>query len=277
MADHINYPNLVGGAAILTFNQWASKVTQTKNDPRGHGTHTIKSIKGRKKRRYQLLELTFQSKKGSKAGDNNLYHQQTYLMERDAIKITIYEIQPHAPKNKQLWSLVNSWTPTGTRACHHIDANQTPNGSKNGINVKHASIEWLKKEHGVDDPFIDLHGNRPPSTTKILHRDIYYILTFGLNVRGVTTLEPDLCHLTLTILASAKMLISLSSLHKQDIHEAFTEHKLWEKTRELYDKVIRNDIPMGLALSILKLDDQLTEIIVAGENKCAKRFKGRQP
>jgi hypothetical protein len=86
LADHINYPNLVGGAAILTFNQWASKVTQTKNDPRGHGTHTITSIKGRKKRRYQLLELTFQSKKGSKAGDNNLYHQQTYLMERDAIK-----------------------------------------------------------------------------------------------------------------------------------------------------------------------------------------------
>lgn len=45
---YLHYPTLVGGNAILTFNLWASKVTNTYQDPRGHGTYTTTTLQGKK-------------------------------------------------------------------------------------------------------------------------------------------------------------------------------------------------------------------------------------
>ncbi len=43
--SHIQQETLIGGAAILTFDQWASKIESTTCDPRGHGTYTITTIR----------------------------------------------------------------------------------------------------------------------------------------------------------------------------------------------------------------------------------------
>ncbi len=44
---HRNNPNLIGGTAILSFNQWASKVCHTQTDPRGQGTYSVTTYQGK--------------------------------------------------------------------------------------------------------------------------------------------------------------------------------------------------------------------------------------
>jgi endonuclease/exonuclease/phosphatase family metal-dependent hydrolase len=70
-----------------------------------------------------------------------------------------------------------------------LDANQALKECYNKSTIKPHSIEWLQEQRGVDNPFVQLTGNRPNSTTQTPHRDIDYVLTFGINITNISTLE----------------------------------------------------------------------------------------
>ncbi len=72
-----------------------------------------------------------------------------------------------------------------------IDTNQTSLKSHNASGPKPHSIEWLHMEHGMDDPFEKIHGDRPSSTTLTPNRDIDYILTYGVLPQNITLLPID--------------------------------------------------------------------------------------
>jgi len=55
--------------------------------------------------------------------------------------------------------------------------------------IKPYTIEWLHVERGMSDPFRELFGNRPNSTTQTPNRDIDFVLTHGISVSGISTLE----------------------------------------------------------------------------------------
>lgn len=76
---------MIGGATIISFNRWASKVCHTHTDPRGPGSYTVMTYQGNKKK-LSIIGAYISVQKGNKAGDNTLYTQQKMLLEKEAIK-----------------------------------------------------------------------------------------------------------------------------------------------------------------------------------------------
>jgi hypothetical protein len=72
-----------------------------------------------------------------------------------------------------------------------LDANQSLADCFSGKRVKPYSIEWLRLQCGLDDPFIQLVSSRPNSTTLTPNHDIDYILTHGIQISNISTLEPN--------------------------------------------------------------------------------------
>jgi hypothetical protein len=63
-----------------------------------------------------------------------------------------------------------------------LDANQSGIECRKGTKVQPYTIEWLRQQRGMDDPFMQLLFNRPNSTT---------IIPYGINARAITTLSPN--------------------------------------------------------------------------------------
>jgi hypothetical protein len=61
-----------------------------------------------------------------------------------------------------------------------LDAKQTSKSCYTTKGVKPYTIKWLKIVTGMDDPFIKLHGSRPPTTT--IHKDCGIDTIFTWNV-----------------------------------------------------------------------------------------------
>ncbi len=72
-----------------------------------------------------------------------------------------------------------------------LDANQAYSEYYTNALIKKYSIEWLCTQRGMDDPFVQLAQSRPNSTMTTPNRDIDYVLTFGINVRAISTMQPD--------------------------------------------------------------------------------------
>jgi hypothetical protein len=72
-----------------------------------------------------------------------------------------------------------------------LDANQSLADCFSGKRVKPYSIEWLRLQCGLDDLFIQLVSSRPNSTTLTPNHDIDYILTHGIQISNISTLEPN--------------------------------------------------------------------------------------
>lgn len=53
------------------------------------------------------------------------------------------------------------------------------------------SIEWLRIQRSMVDPFIVLTQQWPICTTLTPKRDIDFILTFGIDIQSISTLGPD--------------------------------------------------------------------------------------
>jgi hypothetical protein len=70
-----------------------------------------------------------------------------------------------------------------------LDANQSPSDCYTGKIIKPFSIEWLRIERGLDDPFLMLIGSLPNSTTTTPQRDIDYVLTHGIQAKSISTLQ----------------------------------------------------------------------------------------
>jgi hypothetical protein len=183
-----------------------------------------------------------------------------------------------------------------------IDANQSLSECFSGKDIKPFSIEWLRLQRGMDDPFIQLLQSRPNSTTIHPNRDIDYILTRGINIVNITTLSSNMPATSdhLGIVFDIDVASYFSSLYSNicspnprmltsgnrrsvDTYTKFVleqvkKHKLEERLQSLADKA---SVPSSvftaddvLALNII--DDQLTSFLLAGEKKCARKHGQRQ-
>ena len=59
-----NRETLTGGTAILTFDHWASQVTSTQYDARGHGTYSVMTYQGKNGRCISLIAAYIAVQKG---------------------------------------------------------------------------------------------------------------------------------------------------------------------------------------------------------------------
>jgi hypothetical protein len=59
-----------------------------------------------------------------------------------------------------------------------LDANQTSKLFFSRGGIKTHTMEWLRLQTGMDDPFISMFGHRSPTTTILKVSDIDYVLKF---------------------------------------------------------------------------------------------------
>ncbi len=81
-----NRYNLTGGVAIITTDQWASKVHSTQQDNRSHGSFTITTLQGRNGKLLSIIAAYISVEKGKIFGPNTVHAQQLYIMEKEAHK-----------------------------------------------------------------------------------------------------------------------------------------------------------------------------------------------
>ena len=118
---------------------------------------------------------------------------------REKTKITFYEKQcvkkqwvpkkdfcPRIAAIKHLKEIIRS-----LQTCNHaiilmIDANQSHDDCFTKFpTVKPFSIKWLRVQCGMDDPFVQLVGRRPNSTTQTPNRNIDFILVWHKGVQYI--------------------------------------------------------------------------------------------
>ncbi len=69
---YFHQKQLTGGVAVITFDQWASKITDTITDSRGHGTYAITTIRGHNGRYLSLIGAYISVNKGQNIGPNTV-------------------------------------------------------------------------------------------------------------------------------------------------------------------------------------------------------------
>jgi hypothetical protein len=156
--QYFNRALLPGGAAKNTLKQWASKITDTYNDKRGHGTYSITTITGKNGKKLSVIGAYISVHKGTKAGVNTVHAQQTLLMEEDNMKQGKVELTkcPRKEAIKALSDIIGKLQEEEHAIIIAIDANQTPEECRHSQGVRNHTIEWLRIEHDLDDPFISL-------------------------------------------------------------------------------------------------------------------------
>lgn len=96
--------------------------------------------------------------KGTKYGINTLYAQQTLLMEQEQLAQRNASSPIKCPRKaaiKELSTLLSDLQDQDHSIILLIDANQTPVESKTSSGVSPLSIEWLRIEHDLKDPFFN--------------------------------------------------------------------------------------------------------------------------
>jgi hypothetical protein len=192
--SHRNIELLIGGNAILSFDLWASKVSETRTDPRGHGSYIVNTYLGKNGRKLSIISAYISVVKGNTFGENTLHAQQIMIMEQDAMKngkIWYTNQCPRRAAIKALSQLKGELQNLNHSIILAIDANQTPPECYKNDTIMNATIEWLRTEHGLEDPFIKLHQSRPSSTTIHKGRDIDYLLTYNVPFTKIGLLEVD--------------------------------------------------------------------------------------
>jgi hypothetical protein len=121
-----------------------------------------------------------------KAGVDALHSQQTFLMEADALTKKKAPSTNQCPRKEAIKVL--SHTIGNLQDQDHViiltnDTNQTPSECQNTNGLNPYTIEWLRMKHGLDDPFLILHGKHPDTTTTTPHRDIDFISHTDLNCK----------------------------------------------------------------------------------------------
>jgi hypothetical protein len=83
VGKELHYANkhIVGGAAILTFGLWASKVINSFPDPCGFGSFTVTTIQGKGNKHISIISAYIAVQKGSDIGFDSLCAQQFFLYE----------------------------------------------------------------------------------------------------------------------------------------------------------------------------------------------------
>jgi hypothetical protein len=175
-----------------------------------------------------------------------------------------------------------------------IDANQASHECVTTKGVKLHSIEWLRLEHGLDDPFIEPFGRRPPTTTINNGRDIDFIYTWGVQTDRITTLAvnnpANSDHLGVCIDINTETLFQckydkLSSCPrrkltlnnvKAKIHyiyymtKQWKEQKFFQRAHLLYAAMMNGTFNITHFTALKDLDKQIMHTLLTGEDQCAK-------
>ncbi len=83
------------------------------------------------------------------------------IMEQDAMKqkkALSPSTNPCKEAIKALGKTIENLQCKDHSIIHMIDANQTPQESIAKNNIKQYSIEWLRVEYGLSDPFVEIKG-----------------------------------------------------------------------------------------------------------------------
>jgi len=176
-----------------------------------------------------------------------------------------------------------------------LDANQTYLESTSRPSIKQYTIEWLRIRQRMDDPFRQLLGSRPNSTTQNPSRDIDWVLIYGSTPSVISTLplnQPALSdHLGIIIDFNLEEYFSttfsalaslptrkLTSGNKRAVdaylkytHDQIDYHKIWQRTADLLELAEKDPAAFQEPQKTLnQLDIQVTEILFAGEKQCLK-------
>jgi len=295
---------LVGGNAILTFGQWATKQSHFFPDSSGFGSFTVTTIQGKNNKKVSFISAYIAVNKGAKIGIDSLYAQQTTLHERTRIKQGKSPDPKFCPRKDailRLDYLIQSLQQQQHAIVLMLDANQTSQECYINNTIRPFSIEWLRLCRGMDDPFVQLTGKRPNSTTQTPGRDIDYIYTFGINIRSISTLSINIpaisdhlgiiCDIDLAThfssqysqtLDSVPRMLSSGNKKSVDLYISYVsknikDHNILKHARDLFDTLLDPSIPPPhFSTTLNKLDCQFTEILLAGEQQCMKKRKQRQ-
>jgi hypothetical protein len=130
--------------------------------------------------------------KGSNIGVESLYAQQVMVDEHHSLKLnSTYGHQEFLSQKdaiKPLNQLITELQQQNHAVVLMLDANQSYDNCFSGDTLKPYSIEWLRTQRGMPDPFVQKTGSKPNSTTLTPNRDIDFIYTFGVNITSISAL-----------------------------------------------------------------------------------------
>jgi hypothetical protein len=275
------------------------------HNPSGHETFSIATIQGKNKKFVSFIAAYIAVNKGSNVGIDSVYANQTNLYEHQCITSDEIPNPNYCPRKaaiQHLDSIIQSLQQQHHSIVLMLDANQASHECYTTNSIHHHSIKWLCTQRGLDDPFVQLTGRGPFSTTQTPGRDINYVFTFGIKVDSISTLTFNTAaisdHLGIILDINLAAHVSsqyydlllniprmLTSGNKKSVDSYLSyvrkqigEHKLLDRVQDLYNQVIRNPSspPIHFSDSLNNLDTQLTEILLAGEKTCMKKLKFRQ-
>jgi hypothetical protein len=150
----------------------------------------------------------------------------------------------------------------------------------------------------MTDPFVDILGSRPNSTTLTPNRDIDFIYTFGISFMNISTLSintPALSdHLGIPFDIDLESFFSLKYSSMADasprmlsagnnktvdtyidyVTKQIHDHKLTERIESLQSLFSNpHDFADDHTKELNLIDTQLTEIMLAGKRVCSKNWK----
>jgi hypothetical protein len=160
----------------------------------GFGTFSYTTIQGKGNHHITFIAAYIAVMKGSQIGTESLYAQQTTIYERHSLRSNTPPSSSFCPRShsmKNLNKIIEHFQKEKHAVVLMLDANQSQQDCYNSKGVINFSIQWLKNERGLDDPFVQLIGHRPNSTTLFPNHDIDYILTHGIDIRNISTLPPN--------------------------------------------------------------------------------------
>jgi len=185
-------PSYLSQAIILTFGLWASKVSKVHYDPSGMGIFTSTTLLGKNHKKVTCILACISVQKSGHVGADTVHAQQKTIYEKSCLA-SKRPIQPNLCPRKHAIITLQAYIESLQKQDHAIilmvDANQASHECYSSTDVRPYTIEWLKIQCNLSDPFIDLVGKRPSSTTQIPNRDIDYILTWNISPSHISTLE----------------------------------------------------------------------------------------
>jgi hypothetical protein len=299
------HKSLVGGAAILTFGLWSAKVSNTFHDESRFGSYTVTTIQGKGKKYVSFVAAYIAVKKGSDIGTESLYAQQMTIHEQNTLQQGSNTTLSYCPQKNailRIYDIILALQKQNHAVVLMLDANQSYAECFRGSRVRPYSIEWLRLQRGMDDPFISLMQARPNSTTFTPMRDIDYILTYGIKAEIISTLEPNSPahsdHLGIVINfdlsshfsstfsdinnTSPRLLTSGNnstvSKYIEYVTDQVIHHKLDTKIDQLLSKIHNNPTILSIEdhAELNMIDSMLTDIMLAGERHSSSKRIQRQ-
>ena len=156
---------LPGGAAIFTFNHWASTVVESGSDEYECGWWCYTTLQGRNKRRLTLVGF-FRSNKPLPGSGPTTAHAQA-MKQLEAEKLANQNpkkvLVPREEMIRRVAQKIIAWQQRGVSLLFMGDGNETLADCVLQRGTKKLSMAWLFEETGLSDVLREFHA--PPTTT----------------------------------------------------------------------------------------------------------------